>query len=95
MEVLHQNGENTSHYVNFFGYREVPQFTKELIAEHTKEQTSVIDEKTEIFSEIAQEHANDEPDRENEVFLVNYNEWHEVSTLDFEIGRASCRERVS
>lgn len=84
MEVLHQNGENTSHYVNFFGYREVPQFTKELIAEHTKEQTSVIDEKTEIFSEIAQEHANDEPDRENEVFLVNYNEWHEVSTLDFE-----------
>lgn len=63
MEVLHQNGENTSHYVDFFGYREVPQFTKELIAEHTKEQTSVIDEKTEIFSEIAQEHANDEPDR--------------------------------
>ena len=53
VEVLHQNGENTSHYVNFFGYREVPQFTKELIAEHTKEQTSVIDEKTEIFSEIA------------------------------------------
>ena len=84
VEVLHQNGENTSHYVNFFGYREVPQFTKELIAEHTKEQTSVIDEKTEIFSEIAQEHANDEPDRENEVFLVNYNEWHEVSTLGFE-----------
>lgn len=70
--------------MNFFGYREVPQFAKELIAEHTKEQTSVIDEKTEIFSEIAQEHANDEPDRENEVFLVNYNEWHEVSTLDFE-----------
>ena len=82
--VLHQNGEITSHYVDSFGYREVPQFTRELMAEHTKEQTSVIDETTEIFSEIAQEHANDEPDRENEVFLVNYNEWREVSTLDLE-----------
>lgn len=82
--VLHQNGENTSHYVDSFGYREVPEFTKELMAEHTQEQTSVIDETVEILSEIAQEHANDEPDRENEVFLVNYNEWREVSTLDFE-----------
>ena len=82
--VLHQNGENTSHYVDSFGYREVPEFTKELMAEHTKEQALVIDETAEILSEIAQEHANDEPDRENEVFLVNYNEWREVSTLDFE-----------
>ena len=78
--VLHQNGENTSHYVDSFGYREVPEFTKELMAEHTQEQTSVIDETT----EIAQEHAQDELDRENEVFLVNYNEWREVSTLDLE-----------
>ena len=82
--VLHQNGENTSHYVDSFGYREVPEFTKELMAEHTQEQTSVIDETTEILSEIAQEHTQDELDRENEVFLVNYNEWREVSTLDFE-----------
>ena len=82
--VLHHNGENTSHYVDSFGYREVPEFTKELMAEHTKEQTSVIDETAEILSEIAQEHAQDELDRENEVFLVNYNEWREVSTLDFE-----------
>ncbi|MCI7190361.1 MAG: YodL domain-containing protein, partial [Lachnospiraceae bacterium] len=82
--VLHQNGEITSHYVDSFGYREVPEFTKELMAEHTKEQATVIDETTEILSEIAQEHANDEPDRENEVFLVNYNEWREVSTLDLE-----------
>lgn len=82
--VLHQNGENTSHYVDSFGYREVPEFTKELMAEHIKEQTSVIDETVKILSEIAQEHANDKPDRENEVFLVNYNEWREVGTLDFE-----------
>lgn len=82
--VLHQNGENTSHYVDSFGYREVPEFTKELMAEHTQEQTSVIDETAEILSEIAKEHADVEPDRENEVFLVNYNEWREVSTLDLE-----------
>lgn len=82
--VLHQNGENTSHYVDSFGYREVLEFTKELMAEHTKEQATVIDETTEILLEIAQEHANDEPDRENEVFLVNYNEWREVGTLDLE-----------
>ena len=82
--VLHQNGENTSHYVDSFGYREVPEFTKELMAEHTQEQTPVIDETEEILSEIAQEHADDEPDRENEVFLVNYNEWREISTLDLE-----------
>lgn len=82
--VLHHNGENTSHYVDSFGYREVPEFTKELMAEHTKEQTSVIDETAEILSEIAKEHADVEPDRENEVFLVNYNEWREVSTLDLE-----------
>lgn len=82
--VLHQNGENTSHYVDSFGYREVPEFTKELMAEHTQEQASVIDETAEILSEIAQEHAQDEPYRENEVFIVNYNEWREVSTLDFE-----------
>ena len=82
--VLHQNGENTSHYVDSFGYREVPEFTKELMAEHIKEQTSVIDETVKILSEIAQEHANDKPDRKNEVFLVNYNEWREIGTLDFE-----------
>lgn len=80
--VLHHNGENTSHYVDSFGYREVPEFIRELMAEHIKEQTSVIDETVEILSEIA--HAQDEPDRENEVFLVNYNEWREVSTLDLE-----------
>ena len=66
--VLRQNGENTRHYVDSFGYREVPEFTKELMAEHTKEQATVVDETTEILLEIAQEHANDEPDRENEVF---------------------------
>lgn len=29
MVVLHQNGENTSHYVDSFGYRELPEFIQE------------------------------------------------------------------
>ncbi|MCM1237333.1 MAG: YodL domain-containing protein, partial [Ruminococcus flavefaciens] len=28
--VLHQDGENTSHYVDSVGYREIPEFTKEM-----------------------------------------------------------------
>lgn len=35
--VLHQNGENTSHYVDSFGYREVPEF----IQENVKEKSSI------------------------------------------------------
>ena len=64
--LIHQNGENTSHYVDSFGYREVPEFAKELMAEHTEEKATVIDEAEKILSEIAQEHAQDEPDREND-----------------------------
>lgn len=35
--VLHQNGENTSHYVDSFGYREVPEF----VQENAKEKSSI------------------------------------------------------
>ena len=35
--VLHQNGENTSHYVDSFGYREVPEF----VHESSKEKPSI------------------------------------------------------
>ncbi|MBQ9928169.1 MAG: nucleotidyltransferase domain-containing protein, partial [Lachnospiraceae bacterium] len=31
--VFHQNGENTSHYVDSFGYREVPEFVQEIAKE--------------------------------------------------------------
>ena len=31
--VLHQNGENTCHYVDSFGYREVPEFVQEIAKE--------------------------------------------------------------
>ena len=76
--VLHQNGENTCHFVDSFGYKEVPEF----IQEQQTERTSVIEETTEILEEIAKEHDGEEPERENAVFLVNYNEWREVGELD-------------
>lgn len=76
--VLHQNGENTCHFVDSFGYKEVPEF----IQEQQTERTSVIEETTEILEEIAKEHDGEEPERENAIFLVNYNEWREVGELD-------------
>ena len=43
--VLHQDGENTSHYVDSVGYREIPEFTKELSisAEISKEEAPAMD----------------------------------------------------
>ena len=44
--VLHQDGENTSHYVDAMGYREVPEFTKEITvsAEVSEEKVPVMGE---------------------------------------------------
>lgn len=106
--VLHQNGENTSYYVDSFGYREVPEFAKELMAEHTKEQAPVIDEAKEILSEIAQEHAQDEPDREMKCSLsITMNgvrsvclTWHRITlqlTIRMQTGITDfciCRTRL-
>lgn len=58
--VLHQDGENTSHYVDAVGYREVPEFTKEtaLSAEVSEEKVSAMDnemagsEKAEAYREM-------------------------------------------
>ena len=48
--VLHQDGENTSHYVDSVGYREIPEFTKELSisAEISKEEAPVMDKAAEM-----------------------------------------------
>ena len=46
--VLHQNGENTCHFVDSFGYKEVPEFRQEIAKERGAEQTSVIDETMDI-----------------------------------------------
>lgn len=61
--VLHQGGENTSHYVDVVGYREVPEFTKEtaLSAEVSEEKVSAVDnemagsEKAEDYREMMPE----------------------------------------
>ena len=44
--VLHQDGQNTSHYVDAMGYREVPEFTKEITvsAEVSEEKVPVMGE---------------------------------------------------
>lgn len=56
--VLHQDGENTSHYVDSVGYREIPGFTKELSvsAEISTEKDAVREETAEIPAEAAEEH---------------------------------------
>ena len=56
--VLHQDGENTSHYVDSVGYREIPEFTKELSvsAEISTEKDAVREETAEIPAEAAAEH---------------------------------------
>lgn len=64
--VLHQNGENTSHYVDSFGYREVPEFIQEITQELQEENSVVMDEATEMSDKITQEHTEDKPDIEND-----------------------------
>ena len=56
--VVHQDGENTSHYVDSVGYREIPEFTKELSvsAEISTEKDAVREETAEIPAEAAEEH---------------------------------------
>ena len=59
--VLHQDGENTSHYVDSVGYREIPGFTKELSvsAEVTAEKAAVMEETAEILEGAAAEPDDD------------------------------------
>ena len=40
--MLHKNGENSCHYVDSFGYKDVPEFVHEAIEKLQKEQTSAI-----------------------------------------------------
>ena len=56
--VLHQDGENTSHYVDSVGYREILEFTKELSvsAEISTEKDAAREETAEIPAEAAEEH---------------------------------------
>ena len=70
--VLHQDGENTSHYVDSVGYREIPEFTKELSvsAEISTEKDSVREETAEIPAEAAAENTMAEPDNDKVSYYV-------------------------
>ena len=77
--VLHQDGENTSHYVDAVGYREVPEFTKELAvsAEVSEEKVPVIEEdaksdeeKVPVMEEIAEENSQEELDTDKVSYYV-------------------------
>lgn len=48
--VLHQNGENTSHYVDSFGYRELPEFIQEQsILEEISEEKPLVTDKVSYY----------------------------------------------
>lgn len=70
--VLHQDGENTSHYVDSVGYREIPEFTEELSvsAEVTAEKAAVIKETAEIPEGAAAENTAAEPDDDKVSYYV-------------------------
>ena len=65
-------GENTSHYVDSVGYREIPEFTKELSvsAEISTEKDAVREETAEIPAEAAEEHTAAEPDNDKVSYYV-------------------------
>ncbi|NBJ03065.1 DUF4316 domain-containing protein [Lachnospiraceae bacterium] len=70
--VLHQDGENTSHYVDSVGYREIPEFTKELSvsAEVSAEKAPVMEETAEIPEGAAEENIATEPDNDKVSYYV-------------------------
>lgn len=68
--VLHQNGKNTSHFVDSFGYKEVPEFTQEMTEELQAEQTSVMEGVTEIHGEIAQESDTEASEHEEKAEIM-------------------------
>ncbi len=70
--VLHQDGENTSHYVDSVGYREIPEFTEELSvsAEVTAEKAAVMEETAEIPEGAAAENTAAEPDDDKVSYYV-------------------------
>ena len=62
--VLHQDGENTSHYVDSVGYREIPEFTKELSVS-----AEISSEKSSVMEETAEENVVAEPDNDRVSYL--------------------------
>ena len=63
--VLHQDGENTSHYVDSVGYREIPEFTKELSIS-----AELSAEKSSVMEVTAEENVVAEPDNDRVSYYV-------------------------
>ena len=106
--VLHQDGENTSHYVDSVGYREIPEFTKELSvsSEVSAEKSLVTEETAKVPENITGSGIQGEPDTDKFTYYViedlsarvgNNPEKGEVerfNSLTEAIGRfQECRER--
>ena len=70
--VLHQDGENTSHYVDSVGFKEIPEFTKELSvsSEISTEKDAVIGETAEIPEGAEEENTLAEPDNDKVSYYV-------------------------
>ncbi len=66
--VLHQDGENTSHYVDSLGYREIPEFTKEMDveAEIVGEEVPAVD----VADTAIRENGQEEPDGDRFTYYV-------------------------
>ena len=66
--VLHQDGENTGHYVDSLGYREIPEFTKEMDveAEIVGEEVPAVD----VADTAIRENGQEEPDGDRFTYYV-------------------------
>ena len=81
--VLHQNGENTYHFVDSFGYKEVPEFIQEIAQERETEQTSVIDKTMDI-----------ENDKVSYYVIADLSTWAENSPERSELERFNSFEEA-
>ncbi|MEE8033548.1 YodL domain-containing protein, partial [Clostridioides difficile] len=70
--VLHQDGENTSHYVDAVGYREIPEFTKELsvFSETREEKNTDIEDVAEVAENTAESGIQEEADADKFTYYV-------------------------
>ena len=91
---MHQDGENTSHYVDSVGYREIPEFTKELSvsAENSPEKSRLerfesLPEAMAKFTEYRGKETEDKPDmaRATLGFSVNGSEFDLIHVRNHDI----------
>ena len=70
--VLHQDGENTSHYVDSVGYRAIPEFTKELsvFSETREEKNTDIEDVAEVAENTAESGIQEEADADKFTYYV-------------------------